>query len=194
MHILNSSRFEARLKEKGYKSLSELALSLGMHRNTLHYYLRGQPVFSHKLEKIFEALDINPLKFIVKKAGQIPDQADKLKSAISSLNHALSFEDKITDDDFYFAGIVKCFESCLEYAWRHFKHLAIDQGLESFGPRDSIKHAGHMKLIDSTEKWLDFIKDKNDAINNMENDEHISDNDYLKTIKAFLIEVKKLKL
>lgn len=114
---------------------------------------------------------------------------EKLKQAITDLKHALSFEKKIAEDSFYFSGIAKNFETCFEYAWKYFKQRAIEDGLEAFSPRDAIKMAGRLNLIDDVEKWLGFLEDRNEAVHDYMG---ISDEEYLKTIKSFFSEVKKI--
>lgn len=116
---------------------------------------------------------------------------DKLRESIAQLEHALSFEERIHDDPFFFAGIAKCFESCLEYAWKYFKRRALDEGLDAFSPKESIKLAGKLGIIENVELWLDFMADRNDAVHDYIG---VSDEDYLKTIKSFAKEVKKIPL
>ena len=65
----------------------------------------------------------------------------KLKKAVAELEHALSFENKISKDRFYFSGITKTFEVCLEYAWKYLKRRVIDAGIEIYGPKEVIKEA-----------------------------------------------------
>lgn len=115
---------------------------------------------------------------------------DKFFDSIDALEGALKYKDKAKEDKFYFAGISKSFEVCLEYAWKYFKRLAEDEGLEVFSPKEAIKYAGRLKAIDDVEKWLDFLEDRNLAVHDYLG---MSDEDYLKTIVEFLREVKKLK-
>ena len=82
----------------------------------------------------------------------------KLIDSIKSLEHALSFKKKVTEDAFYFAGIVKSFETCLEYSWKYLKAEIESSGLEAYSPRDAIKRAGQLKLIENVEKWLSFFR------------------------------------
>ena len=117
------------------------------------------------------------------------EELTKLEESINDLEHALSFIDKANKDQFYFAGISKSYEVCLEYAWKYLKRRAVDEGLEVFSPKEAIKIAGKLKLIDNVEKWLDFLKDRNLAVHDYLG---IEDEDYLKTIQEFLKEVKKL--
>jgi len=67
MFILDKFVFRRALAEKGYKSLDSLAKSLGMHRNTIQYYLSGQPVISKKLTVVLEELELSPSEVIIKK-------------------------------------------------------------------------------------------------------------------------------
>lgn len=119
------------------------------------------------------------------------DKTKKLEGAIKFLERALEFESKAKKDEFYHAGISKAFETCLDYAWKYFKREANEQGLEAYGPKDSVKMAASMGLIEDAEIWLEFIAGRNLAVHDYGG---ISHEDYLKTIKAFFREVKKLKL
>ena len=116
------------------------------------------------------------------------DQA-KLKESVDALEHALSFLPKAKKDPFYFSGISKSFEVCLEYAWKYLKRRCIDEGVDVYSPKESLKEAGRLGFIDNVEKWLAFLKDRNLAVHDYIG---MSDEDYLKTIQAFLVEVKKL--
>ena len=113
----------------------------------------------------------------------------KLKASIDALEHALTFTKKIEEDGFYYSGITKCYETCLEYAWKFFKKRATDEGLEIYSPKDAIRCAGQLKLIDDVQKWLDFLEDRNLAVHDYLG---VSRDDYLKTMRNFLTEVKKL--
>ena len=119
------------------------------------------------------------------------DSAGKLKDAIKKLKHALTFEKKISKDVFYLDGIAKSFEICLEYAWKHFELIATTHGLEVFSPREAIKAAGQVGLIDNVQIWLEFLEDRNYAVHDYMG---LSDKDYLETIKSFYVEVTRLKI
>ncbi len=122
----------------------------------------------------------------MKKQKQIPS---KFENSIKAMEHALTFSKQANQDPFYFSGISKSFETCLEYAWKHFKQKAQEEGLEAYSPKDAIRQAGRLHLIDNVEKWLDFLEDRNLAVHDYLG---ISNEEYFDTIKEFLIEVKKL--
>jgi nucleotidyltransferase substrate binding protein (TIGR01987 family) len=113
----------------------------------------------------------------------------KLKESISELEHALTFVKKAESDPFYSSGISKSFEVCFEYTWKYLKQTLFNKGMEAYSPRDVIKVAGQIKLIDNVEQWLAFLKDRNLSVHDYLG---IEEKDYLKTIKDFLTEVKKI--
>ncbi len=117
-----------------------------------------------------------------------PD-SDKLTQSIKNLEHAMSFSDRTEQDPFYFAGIAKSFEICLEYAWKSMKRKIMTEGLDVYSPKEVIKQAGRLGWIDDVEKWLDFLEDRNLAVHDYLG---VSEADYLKTIEDFLQEVKKI--
>lgn len=41
---------------------------------------------------------------------------EKFKQSFAALENAMKYEHKIADDDFYFGGIAKAFETSIEYA------------------------------------------------------------------------------
>ena len=114
----------------------------------------------------------------------------KLLESIASFEHALSFRKKIKEDSFYFLGLAKSFEICLEYCWKYFKKRVEDEGLEAFSPRDAIKLAGRLEIIDSVEIWLNFLETRNRAVHDYLG---VPSEEYLEAIDEFAKEVKKLK-
>ena len=67
MFIVDPNRFQEALKERGYHSLTQLAHELGMHRNTLHYYLSGRPPLPENFEKVIRALNLTPGEILIEK-------------------------------------------------------------------------------------------------------------------------------
>jgi nucleotidyltransferase substrate binding protein (TIGR01987 family) len=114
---------------------------------------------------------------------------EKLNQSLEALRHALEFVDKAKKDDFYYAGICKTFETCLEYAWKTLKRRATEEGLEVFSPKEAIKIGGRMGFIDDVDVWLDFLKDRNLAVHDYLG---ISNEEYLETIQKFFAEAQRL--
>jgi predicted nucleotidyltransferase len=85
MYIINEEAFRNAMTQKGYHSIGELADTLKMHRNTVHYYLSGRAVFPQKLEQIFEALQVTPREILFNKEEK-SNQWSKLASLIDQLH------------------------------------------------------------------------------------------------------------
>ena len=117
------------------------------------------------------------------------DEQAKLKEVAAALEHALSFERMIEQDEFYAGGIAKAFEVALEYAWKYLKHRVNSEHLEAYSPREAIKLAGSIMLIDDPEFWLRCLDARNLAVHDYIG---ISRKDYLRLIKRFLEELKRL--
>ena len=106
----------------------------------------------------------------------------KLKNSIGALKHALSFEKESKKDAFYFSGISKSFESAIEYAIKYLKRRAQDEGLDPYSPREAIKLAGRLGLIENVELWLSFMDTRNLSVHDYL---EIEPAEYLKLIKTF---------
>ena len=59
------------------------------------------------------------------------------------------------------AALAKAFESTFGYVWKHFKREADQAGLETYSPRDALKAAAQLKLIDDLELWNQFLNARN---------------------------------
>ena len=103
-------------------------------------------------------------------------EKDKLNDAVENLARALTFEKKAKSDPFYSAGLAKSFEICFEYAWKYFRRVAAEHGLEAFSPRDAIKTAGRLELIRDVETWLSYLEDRNLSVHDYLG---VSDQDYV---------------
>ena len=67
MYIVDLKRFERALEEQGYSTIGALAKDLGVHRNTIHYYLSGHGVFPEAFEKILLRLRLKPEEILIRK-------------------------------------------------------------------------------------------------------------------------------
>lgn len=59
--VLNRELLESALKERGYRSLSELAADLDLHRNTISQYFNGKSVLPEAVVRVLERLRVRPL-------------------------------------------------------------------------------------------------------------------------------------
>ena len=79
------------------------------------------------------------------------------KNAIQKLEEILVAEkNDITRD-----SAIKRFEICFDLAWKTIKVRARTEGVECYSPRECIKTAFQLKIIDHDERWLSMIEDRN---------------------------------
>jgi len=85
MYIISPTLFEKRFKKMGFKSIGQLAKQLGIHRNTIHYYLSGHSVFPQNLSHLFDLLDLKPHDILIKKEGTVSTPIKKIAPIINTL-------------------------------------------------------------------------------------------------------------
>lgn len=85
MYILDPNRFEEAMRRQGFTSIGALAKALGIHRNTIHYYLSGHGVFPDKLEKLLSRLSLNPADVVVQKKTQETNPLSPIASLVDRL-------------------------------------------------------------------------------------------------------------
>lgn len=85
MYTLDRERFVVALKNRGYRSIGDLARALRIHRNTIHYYLSGKGVFPAQLERILSALDLSPTDALTEKKAARPEPTAVLAPVIDRL-------------------------------------------------------------------------------------------------------------
>lgn len=88
MFVINKSRFRTALKENGYGSVGELAEHLGVHRNTIQYFLAGRRVLPESLEKAFHALHLDVQDVIQETQERKPLLDERVAALVDDLSHA----------------------------------------------------------------------------------------------------------
>ena len=86
--------------------------------------------------------------------AKLTDSAALLRAAIAEL-------DLEPENPLRLAALAKAFETTFEYAWKHFRRVASEAGLEVYSPRDSLKAAAQVHLIDDLEQWNRFLNARN---------------------------------
>lgn len=86
---------------------------------------------------------------------------DKLRQALALLAAALSECDSEPGNLLRQAALAKAFESTFEYVWKHLKHEADQAGFEAYSPRDALKFAAQLKMINDLELWNQFLNARN---------------------------------
>lgn len=80
-----------------------------------------------------------------------------LKRATQRLKEAVEAEPTQLNQD----ATIQRFEFTFELAWKLMQVLIQDKGVEVFGPKDVIRRAAQVGLIDDPEAWIDFLKARN---------------------------------
>lgn len=86
MYVIDPTRFRTAMREKGYRSIGELARVARLHRNTVHYYLSGHRALPAGLEKICETLGREPSHLLTPKAEFNPPPVSAIASTIDTLH------------------------------------------------------------------------------------------------------------
>jgi nucleotidyltransferase substrate binding protein (TIGR01987 family) len=114
----------------------------------------------------------------------------KFEQSLEDLRHALSFEPKAKEDLFFFGGIAKAFETAMEYTWKYFRSEAISAGFDVPSPREAIKLAANLGMIEDLEEWLGLLKTRNIAVHDYIG---FPREEYLAQIKLFAQLSKKIR-
>jgi nucleotidyltransferase substrate binding protein (TIGR01987 family) len=115
-------------------------------------------------------------------------QLEQLSKAVATLVEALGMEPTQINKD----GTIQRFEYTFELCWKTMQSAAKSSGLlDVNSPRESIRVAAQLNLIENVEIWLDFLDARNQASHVY--DQATADSVY-EAAKKFLPEVEKLVL
>lgn len=84
---------------------------------------------------------------------------EKLKNAFDKLNEGAD----IADDELQRDGVIKRFEFTFELLWKTLKIYLENQGIIVRSPRESLKEAFKLNLIEDEKVFLDMLKDRNET-------------------------------
>ncbi len=87
MYTLDPEKIRRSLKQKGFSSVTALAHSLGVHRNTINYFLAGRSILPSSVEKILETLDLSPAEAFLKKDKK-NQPLQNIAPLVDQLHHA----------------------------------------------------------------------------------------------------------
>jgi len=74
---------------------------------------------------------------------------------------------------------IKRFELCFDLAWKTIKEYAKNEGIECKTPRECIKQAFQMNLLDYNEDWLEMVLKRNESV-------HLYDDESAEKLYTFL--------
>lgn len=114
----------------------------------------------------------------------------KFDEALKLLELSIKQQDDDPKNPVLIAAVIKAFEISFEYSWKEFKRVGSEAGSEIYSPRDAIKSALEMGLINDFEKWKEFLNARNLSVHDYIG---VSDKEILSLAKNFLKESKKIK-
>ena len=88
------------------------------------------------------------------------------------------------------AGIIQFFEMTFELAWKVLKDYLEAEEFIVKSPRETIKKAFQIGLIDNGHVWIDALSNQNLTVHTY--DEDLSNEMFKKIIEVYFIELKKL--
>ena len=112
-------------------------------------------------------------------------QISQLEKAIKRLEEAL----RLLPTQIHKDATIQRFEFTFELLWKTIQTFAQEKGLEAVSPKDSLRTAAQLGLIDKVEVWFDFLDARN--LSSHVYSEKVANLVYSQ-IKKFLPEVKKL--
>ena len=111
--------------------------------------------------------------------------AGRISGAQGNLRQAIRLYDEgKLEEDLAFLTLAKAFEVLVEYAWKELKRKVEDEGLDAASPKEAVRQAARLKMIEGPEKWIDCINARNDSVHDYFG---IPREDYLSLAKEFLI-------
>lgn len=91
------------------------------------------------------------------KKDEIAYSIKKFKDALETLSHGVAQATDELDKD----GVIQRFEFTFELLWKCVKVMLEDQGIQAKTPKECLKAAFRVGLIENEEAFLDMLEDRN---------------------------------
>ncbi|MFH1356788.1 MAG: nucleotidyltransferase substrate binding protein [bacterium] len=116
---------------------------------------------------------------------------DKLKTAYNELKETVLFyeSNKDVSESIRFNALAKAFEVAVEYGWKELKFRVEEEGLEVYSPKEAVRQAAKIGVIEDASLWIDFIKARNEGVHDYF---EIPEEDYFKLAKSYLKVAKNI--
>ena len=118
-------------------------------------------------------------------------KGNKLERAILDLTMAMEFYRKIDGNEpSAFLAVAKAFEVAIEYAWKDLKRQLEEKGMSDiYAPKDVIRKAAQIGVLDNAEKWLNYIDARNDSVHDYYG---MTQSEYIELARKFIKDAKKV--
>ncbi len=114
----------------------------------------------------------------------------RIEQAIEQLSQALKLYNKAKDDNsLEFLTVAKAFEIVVEYCWKELKRVVESEGLFASSPKEAVRQAANIGLIDQEERWIECINARNDSVHDYFG---VPREDYISYTKEFIGLAKKM--
>ncbi len=90
------------------------------------------------------------------KRKKLHESLHDLKRCIDAYQPSTSSERSI-----FFMALTKAFEVALEYSWKELKRIVEDKGLEAYAPKDVVREAATIEILNDPKLWIDCINARN---------------------------------
>ena len=89
----------------------------------------------------------------------------KISKAIKNLEAALElYAKRRKADELPFLTVCKAVEVLMEYLWKEFKARVEAEGLFAASPKEAVRQAATIGLIDEPDKWIAIVLARNDSV------------------------------
>src|SRR3989344_4224073 len=82
---------------------------------------------------------------------------EDLQKAVDRLNEAVKLPETMINKD----ATIQRFEFTFELSWKLMQDMVNEQIPNTYGPKNVIREAARLKIIDDPEIWFDFLKKRN---------------------------------
>lgn len=90
---------------------------------------------------------------------------EKLRQSIINVNNALERLNRAlretNHNELVIDGTIQRFEFCIELYWKMLRRVLLEEGIETFTPREAIQRAYQAKWLDDELLWLNMLRDRN---------------------------------
>ncbi len=119
----------------------------------------------------------------------VKDQQKKLISSLKKAKAVLKEAVEAAPTVLNKNATIQSFEVCFELSWKLMQETIRLQGLEAVSPKNSIRTAAQIGIIDNPSQWIDFSDERNLTTHTYNED--LAEKVY-QDAKKFLPEVEKL--
>jgi hypothetical protein len=89
----------------------------------------------------------------------------KISKAAKNLESALElYANRRKTDEIPFLAVCKTVEVLMEYLWKEFKSRVEAEGLFAASPKEAVRQAAAIGLIDEPDKWIAIVLARNDSV------------------------------